>query len=146
MPKQGGQSLSRSARAEIARSSGIIAEYRPGPWKELDSSRMNQARYDASRRELHVVFKDGTPWIYYDIPQNIWDNLRRSASPGKFVNRVLNAFPYSQAPADFDTMDAAAAGGDDPTDYADADSLNISAEEFGDIYGTGVDLFDDRLR
>jgi len=101
---------------------------------------MQRARYDSTRREIHVVFRDDTPWIYYDIPQNIWDNMRRSASPGKYINRVLNAFPYSQAPTDFESMDAAAMNDENIEEPPD------EMAGFREIYGTGTDLFDDRLR
>ena len=28
------------------------------------------------------------------MPRNIWKNFRRSASPGRYINRVLNGYPY----------------------------------------------------
>lgn len=45
---------------------------------------------------LWVVFRDGTPWEYYDVPQNVWRNFRRVKSPGRFVNRVLNNYDYGR--------------------------------------------------
>lgn len=45
---------------------------------------------------LWVVFRDGTPWEYYDVPANIWRNFKRVKSPGRFINRVLNNFDYGR--------------------------------------------------
>lgn len=45
---------------------------------------------------LWVVFRDGTPWEYYDVPQNVWRNFRRVKSPGRFINRVLNNYDYGR--------------------------------------------------
>lgn len=59
-----------------------------------------QAGYYKDRDEttgiLRVRFRDGTPWEYYDIPPNVWRNFRRVKSPGRFVNRVLNNYPYGR--------------------------------------------------
>lgn len=45
---------------------------------------------------LRVRFRDGTPWEYFDVPPNVWRNFRRVKSPGRFINRVLNQYPYSR--------------------------------------------------
>jgi hypothetical protein len=45
---------------------------------------------------LRVRFRDGTPWEYYKVPPNIWQNFKRSVSPGRFINRVLNGYPYGE--------------------------------------------------
>lgn len=67
----------------------------------MDSSRMQEAGYDAGSQRLYVIWQkpsnshpDGT-WTYHSVPPNVWKNLQRSASPGKFVNRVLNKYRYN---------------------------------------------------
>lgn len=50
----------------------------------------------AAEGTLWVVFRDGTPWEYYDVPQNVWRNFRRVKSPGRFINRVLNNYDYGR--------------------------------------------------
>lgn len=50
----------------------------------------------AATGTLWVVFRDGTPWEYYDVPQQVWRNFRRVKSPGRFINRVLNNFDYGR--------------------------------------------------
>lgn len=75
------------------------AENVPGNWYTFDSSRIQEAAYDNGAQRLYVRFvkpvhSGGTPWTYEGVPQNVWNNLKRSQSPGKFVNRVLNDFDY----------------------------------------------------
>lgn len=53
-----------------------------------------QARYSRRFQWLEVVFRDGTPWHYEEVPPNLWQSFKRTASPGKFINAVLNDFPY----------------------------------------------------
>ncbi len=52
--------------------------------------------YSSASRTLYVNFVDGTPWRYYDVNPNEWRNFRRSASPGRFINRVLNSHNYER--------------------------------------------------
>lgn len=95
-PKQ----VETRARAPRATQVGVLPtpeqrqRARPTSWVALDSSRVRDARYDPGNMQLQVHFRDGTPWVYEDVPPNVWRNLKRSASPGRFVNRVLNDFPY----------------------------------------------------
>jgi hypothetical protein len=35
---------------------------------------------------LEVIFRDGTPWHYTNVPPSVWRNFRRAESPGKFIN------------------------------------------------------------
>lgn len=71
---------------------------RPGPWLPFDSSRVAKGRYDSGLRQIQVEFADGTPWVYEEVPRNVWHNMRRSASPGRYINRVLNGYPYRRGP------------------------------------------------
>lgn len=95
-PKQ----VDTRARAPRATQVGILptpdqrARARPTAWVAMDSSRVRDARYDPANEQIQVHFRDGTPWVYEGVPANVWRNLRRSASPGRFVNRVLNDYPY----------------------------------------------------
>jgi len=67
---------------------------RPGPWLPFQSTRLNVGRYDSGLNQIHVIFRDGTPWVYDQVPRNVWRNFRRAPSPGRYINRVLNSFPY----------------------------------------------------
>ena len=71
---------------------------RPGRWLAMRTTepgrpRVRVARYDSGLQQVHVIFRDGSPWAYDGVPQNVWRNFRRSTSPGRFINRVLNGFP-----------------------------------------------------
>lgn len=67
-------------------------------WWDFDSSRVNQAAYDAANQRLFVNFQRPTPgqdeYVYEGVSPNEFRNFRRSASPGKYVNRVLNQKNY----------------------------------------------------
>jgi hypothetical protein len=107
MPRQ---TPSRRARAEIAQHGFEERQRKPGPWKEMNSSRVARARYDSGTRQVQVVFANNdAPYVYEEVPQNIWRNFRRSTSPGRYINRTLNAFPYYRSPASFEDMDEALA-------------------------------------
>lgn len=54
------------------------------------------AAYNPNLKDLRVVFRDGTPWVYHAVDSVIWERFRRTASPGRFINRVLNAYPYER--------------------------------------------------
>lgn len=62
------------------------------------SSRIIEAGYDSGSQRLYVMFVKpygvGTPWTYEGVPSNVWSDMKRSASPGRFVNRRLNDFQY----------------------------------------------------
>lgn len=45
---------------------------------------------------LRVRFRDGTPWEYHNVPSEVWQRFKRVQSPGRFVNRVLNQYPYNR--------------------------------------------------
>lgn len=70
----------------------------PDDWWSFDSSRLQEAAYNAQTETLYVRFvkprPGGTPWVYEGVQPNEWRNLRRSQSPGRFVNRVLNSKNY----------------------------------------------------
>lgn len=55
-----------------------------------------QAGYNARERTLRVVFRDGTPYEYYGVEPILWQRFKRSASPGRFINRILNQYPYAR--------------------------------------------------
>jgi hypothetical protein len=63
----------------------------------FDSSRVAEAGYSSDSHTVYVRFADGTPWAYYNVEPNVWRNFRRSASAGKFINRVLNNYSYGRS-------------------------------------------------
>lgn len=74
-------------------------------WAPTSSSnparpRTLQAAYNANERTMRVVFRDGTPWEYYGVEPITWQRFKRSASPGRFINRILNGYPYARGEFD----------------------------------------------
>jgi len=67
-----------------------------GPWYEMRSTRLTHARYDAVQEEVHVIFRDGTPWTYYGVEPDVWLAFLTSESPGLFIHLVLDDYPYSR--------------------------------------------------
>lgn len=63
----------------------------------FDSSRVSLGGYNSNTQTLYVKFRDGTPWEYRGVPANVWRNFRRSSSPGRFINRVLNSYDYGKS-------------------------------------------------
>lgn len=98
----------RSLRAEEDKRQGVtrrnlralsvapIKEPLP-PMLPFESSRVAEAGYSSKSHTLYVRFADGTPWQYNNVEPNIWRNFRRSASAGKYINRVLNNYSYGRS-------------------------------------------------
>ena len=61
----------------------------PGP-------RTQMVGYNLQARKIRTVFRDGTPWAYNDVSPQEWERLRRVASTGRYINRVLNHKPYGR--------------------------------------------------
>lgn len=54
------------------------------------------AGYDYDQDVLRVVFREGAVYDYFGVPTSVAYRFRKSASPGRFINRVLNAYEYSR--------------------------------------------------
>lgn len=62
--------------------------------------------YDSTTRTLRVVFRDGTPWEYYDVSPDMARDLRRAASVGQFIIRRLDPRgPATYGPGSFSPED-----------------------------------------
>lgn len=52
--------------------------------------------YDYGTDTLRVVFREGAVYDYFGVSTSEWWRMRRSASPGKFINRVLSGNEYTR--------------------------------------------------
>ena len=52
--------------------------------------------YDYGTDTLRVVFREGAVYDYFDVTTAQWWRMRRSASPGRFINRVLAGNDYTR--------------------------------------------------
>lgn len=68
------------------------------PTKTINPQRPRtlEAGYERETRTLRVRFRDGTPWEYYDVPPEVWQNFKRVQSPGRMINRTLNNYDYGR--------------------------------------------------
>lgn len=63
----------------------------------VDSSNLEQVGYDSEQMELHVVFKDGSHYVYESVPEHIYEQLLDASSKGSFLNReVKNVYQYQK--------------------------------------------------
>lgn len=91
------------AAREFGRQTGvddaIPFTYRPTnttwPGNGWDHRRTTAAGYDRTTQTLRVqFFTDGATYDYFDVPPAVARSFRRTPSPGKFINRVLNNYEY----------------------------------------------------
>lgn len=61
------------------------------------SSNISSFGYDAGTETLEVEFLSGAIYQYYNVPQNMYDQLMQAGSKGRFLNTYIkNAYPYSR--------------------------------------------------
>lgn len=56
------------------------------------------AGYQESTLTLFIRFRNGQVYRYDKVTQNVWRNFKAQPSPGRFINRVLNFYPYQPVP------------------------------------------------
>ena len=68
-----------------------------------DRPRAEAAGYDSKTGTVRVRFRRGQPrypngaiYEYYGVPRSVWKNFLRASSPGRFIDRVLDTYPYTQ--------------------------------------------------
>lgn len=71
------------------------------PMTEVPTKTTNEARprttaagYDQATHTLTVIFRDGTPWNYYEVTPLEAANFHRANSKGRFIRLYLDAKPY----------------------------------------------------
>lgn len=52
--------------------------------------------YDYGSDRLRVVFREGAVYDYFDVSTAQWWRIKRSASPGRFIDRVLSEHDYTR--------------------------------------------------
>lgn len=52
--------------------------------------------YDSKSGTVRLQFRDGAVYEYFDVPKNIWRNLLRGPSTGRYIDRVLDTYPYTR--------------------------------------------------
>ena len=52
----------------------------------MPSSVIRTFFYDASRKELRIVFQTGRQYVYKEVPEGIFEGLKRAFSKGVYFN------------------------------------------------------------
>ena len=61
------------------------------------STNLRSVGYDRDTQTLEVEFQSGSIYQYYDVPEDIHDELMRAPSKGRFLNTdIKNVYPYSR--------------------------------------------------
>lgn len=64
----------------------------PSPTIYPPRPRSQRISYDPMDRTLRIQFRNGRVYGYYEVPPNVWRDLKASASTGRFINRRLDPF------------------------------------------------------
>lgn len=57
--------------------------------KQVTSSHVNAVGYDAGKQELHVEYKNGTKFVYKDVPGDKAQQVMNSHSIGKALHSMV---------------------------------------------------------
>lgn len=61
------------------------------------SSNLSSVGYDRGAQVLEVEFLNGSVYQYYNVPENMYDQIMQSTSKGKFLNTYIkNSYPFSR--------------------------------------------------
>ena len=59
------------------------------------SSNVASIGYDEEAQTLEVEFLNGSVYQYYNVPNNMHDEIMRASSKGRFLNTYIkNAYPF----------------------------------------------------
>lgn len=61
-----------------------------------DSSFIKNIAWDYDSESLFVKFNSGTTWVYYGVPNSVYDSLLAASSIGSFFNKNIRDHYPSQ--------------------------------------------------
>jgi len=62
----------------------------------IDSSSLKSVGYDASAQTLEVEFHHGAVYVYLDVPQDVFEELKAAESKGLFFNsNIRDRYPHT---------------------------------------------------
>jgi hypothetical protein len=66
-------------------------------WHSVPSSTLERVSYDPRSMTLTVEFKSGTAYQYFDVPDQVFNNLLSASSPGQYLaQNVKSAYRYAR--------------------------------------------------
>lgn len=73
--------------------------YEPTKSSNPSDPRTARMEYYRAARVVKVYWGDGgNPYVYMDIDNSLWTRWLKSASPGRYINRILVGKPYMPSP------------------------------------------------
>lgn len=66
---------------------------------EINSSNVTKTTYDTADKTLIAEFKNGTQYLYEDVPHEVYAEFRLSESQGKyFSSKIAKTYKYKKIP------------------------------------------------
>jgi hypothetical protein len=63
----------------------------------VDSTNVEAIGYDEVAQELYVQFLGSGMYVYYDVPQEVYDELINAPSKGRFLNEAIkNVYQFTR--------------------------------------------------
>ena len=56
---------------------------------DFSSSNLESGEYDPDEQLLTITFQSGGTYEYTNVPQAIWEGLRKASSPGGYFHRSI---------------------------------------------------------
>jgi len=64
---------------------------------EIESTNIVRTEYDTETKKLVTEFKNGTRYVYDDVPHNVYTQFRMAESQGKFFTTdISKKFKYKK--------------------------------------------------
>ncbi len=64
---------------------------------EIKSSNLKKSEYDTESKTLMVEFNNGHKYEYYDVPHQIFTQMRMNESQGKFFStKISKSYKYKK--------------------------------------------------
>lgn len=73
-----------------------LLPYQPTPTINPGRPRTLAAGYDDRTQTLRIKFRNGEIYEYFQVPPSVWWKFQRAESPGRYINTILNRYPYKR--------------------------------------------------
>jgi hypothetical protein len=65
---------------------------------DVESSNIARVAYDNAAESLHVEFKNGSLYVYSEVPQTVFEEMLSARSVGKYFGKnVRDVYPFDRA-------------------------------------------------
>lgn len=67
---------------------------------KVNSTAINEVKYDVENEALQVEFVNKSKYIYKEVPKHVFNGIADSDSKGKFINQyIIGKFKYEAVPS-----------------------------------------------